>query len=107
MMEDIIKTILVGALTAITIVAVLYALNCIYMELKKKDFRSKSGIRVVKKGKIPTKRVECLHCHSIIEYDTLKVEYEQFMDKYYPYIICPFCNEQIMLGREEGGEEDE
>jgi hypothetical protein len=99
-MEDIIKTILVGALTAITIVAVLYALNCIYMGLKRKDFRSKSGIRVVKKGKIPTKKVECLHCHSIIEYDTMKVEYEQAMDKYFPYIICPLCNEQIMLGKE-------
>ena len=60
----------------------------------------KSGMRVVKKGKIPTKKVECLHCHSIIEYDTMKVEYEQIMDKYYPYIICPVCNEQIMLGQE-------
>lgn len=103
MMEDIIKTILVGALTAITIVAVLYALNCIVEWWEKKDFRAKSGIRVVKKGKVPTKKVECLHCHSIIEYDTMKVEYEQIMDKYYPYIICPVCNEQIMLGQEKGG----
>lgn len=101
-MEDIIKTILVGALTAITIVAVLYALNSIVEWWEK---RSKSGIRVVKKGKIPTKKVECLHCHSIIEYDTMKVEHEQIMDKYYPYIICPFCNEQIMLGREKGGKQ--
>lgn len=99
-MEDIIKTILVGALTAITIVAVLYALNSIVEWWEK---RSKSGIRVVKKGKIPTKKVECLHCHSIIEYDTMKVEHEHIMDKYYPYIICPICNEQIMLGQEEGG----
>ena len=102
-MEDIIKTIVVGALTAITIVAVLYALNCIVEWWEKKDFRAKSGIRVVKKGKVPTKKVECLHCHSIIEYDTMKVEYEQIMDKYYPYIICPVCNEQIMLGQEKGG----
>ena len=98
-MEDIIKTILVGALTAITIVAVLYALNCIVEWWEKKVPSGRYGIRVIKKGKIPTKRVECLHCHSIIEYDTMKVEYEQFMDEYYPYIICPVCNEQIMLGR--------
>lgn len=102
MMEDIIKTILVGALTAITIVAVLYALNCIVEWWEK---RTKSGMRVVKKGKIPTQKVECLHCHSIIEYDILKVEYEPLMDKDYPYIICPVCNEQIMLGRKEGGKE--
>ena len=101
MMEDIIKTILVGTLTAITIVAVLYALNCI-VELWEK--RTKSGMRVVKKGKIQTQKVECLHCHSVIEYDTMKVEHEQIMDKYYPYIICPVCNEQIMLGREKGEE---
>lgn len=104
-MEDIIKTIVVGALTALTMVAVLYGLICILMELKRKDFRAKSGMRVVKKGKIPTQKVECLHCHSIIEYDTMKVEHEQFIYKYFPYIICPVCNEQIMLGREEGDEE--
>ena len=104
-MEEIIKTIVVAVLTSCTMVAVLYALNCIYMELKRKDFRSKSGIRVVKKGKIPTQKVECLHCHSIIEYDTMKVEHEQIIDKDYPYIICPVCNEQIMLqtGQEKGG----
>ena len=101
-MEDIIKTILVGALTAITIVAVLYALNSIVEWWEK---RSKSGIRVVKKGKIPTKKVECLHCHSIIEYDTMKVEHEQIMDKYFPYIICPVCDMQIMLGQEKGGKQ--
>lgn len=103
-MEDIIKTIVVGALTACTMVAVLFVLNYIYMWLKKKDFRSKSGIRVVKKGKIPTKKVECLHCHSIIEYDTMKVEYEQIMDKFYPYIICPVCHENILVREEKGGE---
>lgn len=65
----------------------------------------KSGMRVIKKGKIPTKKVECLHCHSIIEYDTMKVEYEQVMDEYYPYIVCPVCNEQIMLGQEKGGKQ--
>lgn len=105
MMEDIIKTIVVGALTAFAIMAVLYALNCIVVWREKKDFRSKSGIRVVKKGKIPTKKVECLHCHSIIEYDTMKVEYEQAMDKYFPYIICPVCDMQIMLGQEKGGKQ--
>lgn len=105
MMEEIIKTIVVGALTAFAIMAVLYALNCIVVWREKKDFRSKSGMRVVKKGKIPTQKVECLHCHSIIEYDTMKVEHEQFMDKYFPYIICPVCNEQIMLGREKGDKE--
>lgn len=104
-MEDIIKMIVVGALTTCAMVAVLYVLSCIYMEPKKKDFRSKSGIRVVKKGKIPTKKVECLHCHSIIEYDTMKVEYEQIMDKFYPYIICPVCDMQIMLGQEKGGQQ--
>ena len=102
-MEDIIKTIVVGVLTACTMVAVLYVLNWIYMELKRKDFRSKSGIRVVKKGKIPTQKVECLHCHSIIEYDTMKVEHQPIMGTYYPYIVCPVCNEQIMLGQEKGG----
>ena len=55
-MEEIIKTIVVGALTAFAIMAVLYALNCIVVWREKKDFRSKSGIRVVKKGKIPTKK---------------------------------------------------
>lgn len=99
-MEDIIKTIVVGALTAFAIMAVLYALNCIVVWREKKDFRSKSGIRVVKKGKIPTQKVECLHCHSIIEYDTMKVEHQPIMDTYSPYIVCPVCNEQIMLGQE-------
>lgn len=88
-----------GIIAAATIIAILFTLNCICMELKRKDFRSKSGIRVVKKGKVPTKKVECLHCHSIIEYDTMKVENEQIMDKYYPYIVCPVCNELIMLGQ--------
>lgn len=60
-------------------VAVLYVLSFIVMWPKKKNFRSKSGIRVVKKGKIPTKKVECLHCHSIIEYDTMKVEHQPKM----------------------------
>jgi len=64
----------------------------------------KSGMRVIKKGKISTKRVECLHCHSIIEYDPMKVEYEPLMGENFPYIICPVCNEQIMLGREKGEE---
>lgn len=104
-MEDIIKTIVVGALTAFAIMAVLYALNCIVVWREKKDFRSKSGIRVVKKGKIPTKKVECLHCHSIIEYDTMKVEHQPIMDTYYPYIICPVCDMQIMLGQEKGGKQ--
>ena len=102
-MEEIIETIVVAVLTSCTMVAVLFVLNCIYMGLKRKGFRSKNGVRIIKKGKIPTKKVECLHCHSIIEYDTMKVEYEQFMDKYFPYIICPVCNEQIMLGQEKGG----
>ena len=101
-MEEIIKTIVVGALTAFAIMAVLYALNCIVVWREKKDFRANSGMRVVKKGKVPTKKVECLHCHSIIEYDTLKVEYEPLMGENFPYIICPVCNEQIMLGREKG-----
>lgn len=104
-MEVIIKTTVVGALTAFAIMAVLYALNCIVVWREKKDFRAKPGIRVVKKGKIPAKRVECLHCHSIIEYDTMKVEYEQFMDKYFPYIICPVCDMQIMLGQEKGDQQ--
>lgn len=103
-MEDIIKTIVVGALTTCAMVAVLYVLSFIVMWPKEKNFRSKSGIRVVKKGKIPTKKVECLHCHSIIEYDTMKVEHEQIMDMYYPYIICPVCDMQIMLGQEKGEE---
>lgn len=102
-MEDIIKTIVVGVLTTCAMMAVLYVLSFIVMWPKEKDFRSKSGIRVVKKGKIPTKKVECLHCHSIIEYDIIKVEYEQAMDKYFPYIICPVCDKQIMLGQEKGG----
>lgn len=102
-MEDIIKTIVVGALTTCAMVAVLYVLSFIVMWPKEKKFRSKSGIRVVKKGKIPTKKVECLHCHSIIEYDTMKVEHQPIMDTFYPYIICPVCNEQIMLGQEKGG----
>lgn len=102
-MEDIIKTIVVGALTTCAMVAVLYVLSFIMMRPKEKKFRSKSGIRVVKKGKIPTKKVECLHCHSIIEYDTIKVEHQPIMDTFYPYIVCPVCNEQIMLGQEKGG----
>lgn len=104
-MEDIIKTIVVGVLTVCSTVAVLYVLNCIVEWWQKKGSRTENGMRIIKKGKIPTKKVECLHCHSIIEYDTMKVEYEQAMDEYYPYIICPVCNEQIMLGREKGGEE--
>lgn len=102
-MEDIIKTIVVGALTTCAMVAVLYVLSFIVMWPKEKKFRSKSGIRVVKKGKIPTQIVECLHCHSIIEYDTMKVEHQPIMDTCYPYIVCPVCNEQIMLGQEKGG----
>lgn len=104
-MEAFLMAIFRGIIAAAAIIAILFTLNCIYVGFKRKDFRSKSGIRVIKKGKIPAKRVECLHCHSIIEYDTTTVEYEHFMDKPYPYIICPICNEQIMLGREEGGEE--
>lgn len=42
-MEDIIKTIVVGALTACATVAVLYVLCFIVMWLKEKDFRSKIG----------------------------------------------------------------
>lgn len=94
-----------GIIAAAAIIAILFTLNCIYMGFKRKDFCSKSGIRVIKKGKIPAKRVECLHCHSIIEYDTMKVEYEQSMDEYFPYIICPVCNERIMLGQEKGGKQ--
>ncbi len=104
-MEDIIKTIVVGALTTCAMVAVLYVLSFIVMWPKEKNFRSKSGIRVVKKGKIPTQKVECLHCHSIIEYDTMKVEHQPIMDTCYPYIVCPVCNEQIMLGQEKGGKQ--
>ena len=99
-MEEIIETIVVAVLTSCTMVAGVCVLSCIVEWWKKKGSRTENGIRVIKKGKIPTKKVECLHCHSIIEYDTMKVEY-----KYFPYIICPVCNEQIMLGQEKGGEE--
>lgn len=105
-MEDIIKTILVGALTAITIVAVLYALNCIYMGLKRKDFRSKSGIRVVKRGEIPKHQVECPFCHSIIEYTRSNVWYggsrwEGKILRLLHYIDCPVCHENIVVREEE------
>lgn len=107
-MDDIIKTIVVGALTALTMVAVLYGLMCILMELKRKDFRSKSGIRVVKKGKIPTQKVECLHCHSIIEYTRRNVWYggksiDGKMLRH--YVDCPVCHENILVREEKGGEE--
>lgn len=103
-MEAFLLGIFRGIIAAAAIIAILFTLNCILMELKRKDSCSESGMRVIKKGKIPTKKVECLHCHSIIEYDTMKVEHQPIMDTYYPYIVCPICNEQIVLGREKGGE---
>lgn len=107
-MEVIIKTILVGVLTACTMVAVLYVLSCIYMELKRKDFRSKSGIRVVKKGKMPKEKVECPCCHSIIEYTKQNVWYggksiDGKMLRH--YVDCPVCHENILVREEKGGEE--
>lgn len=83
-------------------VAIMFFFLLIYKEFS--AIERGPNIRVVKKGKIPTEKVECLHCHSIIEYDTMKVEHEPIMDKLYPYIVCPVCNEQIMLGREKGEE---
>lgn len=107
-MEDIIKTIVVGVLTACTMVAVLFVLNYIYMWLKRKDFRSKSGIRVVKKGKLPKGKVECPCCHSIIEYTKQNVWYggksiDGKMLRY--YVDCPVCHENILVREEKGGEE--
>ena len=105
-MEEIIETIVVAVLTSCTMVAVLYVLNCIYMWLKRKDFRSKSGIRVVKKGKLPKEKVECPCCHSIIEYTKRNVWYggksiDGKMLRH--YVDCPVCHENILV-REEKGE---
>lgn len=102
-MEEIIKTIVVGALTAFAIMAVLYALNCI-VEWREK--RSKSGIRVVKRGEIPKHQVECPFCHSIIEYTRHNVWYggsrwEGKILRLLHYIDCPVCHENIVVREEE------
>ena len=102
-MEEIIKTIVVGALTAFAIMAVLYALNCIVVLREEKD-----GIRVVKKGKLPKEKVECPCCHSIIEYTKQNVWYggksiDGKMLRH--YVDCPVCHENILVREEKGGEE--
>lgn len=87
--------ILVFALIALIVITV-------FIDTMNERTSKSDGRIIIKRGKIPTKKVKCQYCHSIIEYDTMKVEHEQAMDEYYPYIICPVCNEQIMLGREKG-----
>lgn len=90
MMEDIIKTILVGALTAITIVAVLYALYCIVEWWEK---RTKSGMRIIKKGKLPKEKVECPCCHSIIEYTKVR---KMTREKEISKAALEYANEEIV-----------
>ena len=105
-MEAFLMGIFRGIIAAAAIIAILFTLNCIYVELKKKGSCSKSGMRVIKKGKIPTKRIECLHCHSIVEYTKRDVWYggksiDGKMLRH--YVDCPVCHENILVREEEGG----
>jgi len=66
------------------------------------------NIRVVKRGKIPTEKVECPYCHSIIEYTKRNVWYggksiDGKMLRH--YVDCPVCHENILVREEKGGEE--
>lgn len=108
MMEAFLIGIFRGIIAAATIIAILFTLNCIYVELKKKDSCSKSGMRVVRKGKLPKEKVECPYCHSIIEYTKRNVWYggksiDGKMLRH--YVDCPVCHENILVREEEGGEE--
>lgn len=105
-MEAFLRGIFHGIIAASVIIVILFTLDCIYMWLKRKDFRSKSGIRVVKRGEIPKHQVECPHCHSIIEYTRHNVWYggsrwEGKILRLLHYIDCPVCHENIVVREEE------
>ena len=101
-MEAFLRGIFHGIIAAAAIIAILFTLDW----LKRKDFRSKSGIRVVKRGEIPKYQVECPHCHSIIEYTRHNVWYggsrwEGKILRLLHYIDCPVCHENIVVREEE------
>ena len=100
-MEAFFRGIFHGIIVASAIIAILFTLDW----LKRKDFRSKSGIRVVKRGEIPKHQVECPHCHSIIEYTRHNVWYggsrwEGKILRLLHYIDCPVCHENIAVREE-------
>lgn len=61
-------------------------------------------VKVIKRGALSKKRVECLNCHSVLEYTVRNVWYGgmDLDDKYlYHYIKCPVCNESVLVYKEE------
>ena len=61
-------------------------------------------VKTIKLGNIPTQRIQCLECDSIVEYDKTDIKYDGYryffghaMDISLEYIICSNCSKPIFL----------
>jgi len=64
----------------------------------------KGGVKVLKRGRKPTKKVECQHCHSIIRYSRANMYFSRFTYDDHWEILCPVCGLAIKVEDWEGGE---
>lgn len=53
--------------------------------------RKSDGRIIIKRGKIPTKKVKCQYCHSTISYTPESV----WSTETFHIIVCPVCKENI------------
>lgn len=62
------------------------------------------GVKVIKRGALSKKQVECLNCHSVLEYTVRNVWYggtDLDGEHLCHYIKCPVCNENVLVYKEE------
>lgn len=62
------------------------------------------GVKVIKRGSLSKKQVECPSCHSVLEYTVRNVWYggTDLDGKHLcHYIKCPVCRENVLVYKEE------
>ena len=53
-------------------------------------------IEIVKRGQKEVHQIECVHCHSILNFEDNDMFEKSFMEDC-RYITCPVCNEDICV----------
>ena len=93
---DIIMAVILSFLATATLGYILYLM---YIDIER---RQQKQMKVVKRGKIPTKKVQCQNCHSIIEYKRMDMGRTHFQTEDYWFLICPICGLTIKIEDWEG-----